>query len=516
MPEVRQDLVKFVFLAVVIQIPFELRQIVFGLSNLQWTFVLLVLLTSPDLLANWKDLLSDRLARAAAIFIGVEWLAAIYAPEFHTNAVKAATRLTAGLLLIVISKRLSDTTSGYVSKHVLTTWIIVSAGAAAYALSDYAGFGFPWLFRTEEFYIGQTLRLSGSFEYPNTAAAYFAMSLPIVWWSSFRTILRTVFVFALWCAVILTFSKGALLALPAVALIARRRAAVPMLATGLVAYAALVPLAPYLIDRFYGPVARNPIGVEYNAEWNYLQQSPHATEILPLEIHNIGISTLRSRGQRRSAVAYRWWNVQTEKFFDASPLVTALPADVRPGETVRVDAAFQTPDEPGEYLLVFELFTRNFDWFSRMTIVPFLVQADIHPHASRTTGWTDLSSIYKRGQDATTLSAAVPRSSLWKAALKMFIDHPFGVGPDNYRLQYGNYFGVKRWDTHVHSNNLYLEILTGGGILGLAAFGFMIAQRRWGDDPTSLGAAVFLVHGFVDVFLMTTPIYFAFWILMAL
>src|SRR5262249_6680186 len=147
MREVRQDLAKFVFLAVVIQIPFELRQTVFGLSNLQWTFVLLVLLTSPDLLANWKHLLSDRLARAAAIFIGVEWLAAIYAPEFHTNAVKAATRLTAGLLLIVISKRLSDTTSGYVSKHVLTTWTIVSAGAAAYALSDYAGFGFPRLFR---------------------------------------------------------------------------------------------------------------------------------------------------------------------------------------------------------------------------------------------------------------------------------------------------------------------------------------------------------------------------------
>ena len=44
-----------------------------------------------------------------------------------------------------------------------------------------------------------------------------------------------------------------------------------------------------------------------------------------------------------------------------------------------------------------------------------------------------------------------------------------GVGPDNDRLQYGKYLGARRWDTHVYSNNLYLEILTGSGILGLEA-----------------------------------------------
>src|SRR5262245_6006907 len=141
MRELRQELAKFVFLAVVIQIPYELRQTVFGLSNLQWTFVLLVLVTFPDLVAGWKHLLSDRLTRAAAIFIGVEWFAAVFAPEFHTNALKAATRLTAGLLLILISKRLIDATTGSVSKQILNTWTIVSAAAAAYALSDYAGFG---------------------------------------------------------------------------------------------------------------------------------------------------------------------------------------------------------------------------------------------------------------------------------------------------------------------------------------------------------------------------------------
>ena len=56
----------------------------------------------------------------------------------------------------------------------------------------YAGLGATSLFRTEEFYIGQIQRLSGSFEYPNTAAAYFAMSLPFVWWSSFRPAVKMI------------------------------------------------------------------------------------------------------------------------------------------------------------------------------------------------------------------------------------------------------------------------------------------------------------------------------------
>ena len=96
----------------------------------------------------------------------------------------------------------------------------------------------------------------------------------------------------------------------------------------------------------------------------------------------------------------------------------------------------------------------------------------------------------------------------------MFVDHPFGAGPDNFRLQYGRYLGAVRWDTRVYSNNLYLELLTGSGILGLVAFGLMLAAKQWQFESFCLAIGVFLVHGLVDVFLMATPIYFAFWILM--
>jgi hypothetical protein len=44
----------------------------------------------------------------------------------------------------------------------------------------------------------------------------------------------------------------------------------------------------------------------------------------------------------------------------------------------------------------------------------------------------------------------------------------------------------------------------------------MIGVRTWRSDAASLGAGVFLVHGVVDVFLMTTPVYFAFWMFLGM
>jgi hypothetical protein len=204
--------------ALIAQIPFELRYEVLGLSNLQWTFVVLVIVTAPLLIENWKWIIRRRAVQAAGVFLIIQWLTAIFAPEFHTNAAKAAVRYTAGVLLLVIAA-----VKSFDQRHPLAqegslfrpTWVTAATIAAVYALLAYAGLGMPWLFRTEEFYIGQVQRLSGSFEYPNTAAAYFAMSLPIVWWSGLRPWVKGIIAFLLWCAVVLTFSRGALLAIPA-------------------------------------------------------------------------------------------------------------------------------------------------------------------------------------------------------------------------------------------------------------------------------------------------------------
>ena len=40
-----------------------------------------------------------------------------------------------------------------------------------------------------------------------------------------------------------------------------------------------------------------------------------------------------------------------------------LPGDVAPGESVRVDIALRAPEEPGSYLLEFDMVSEHLAWF---------------------------------------------------------------------------------------------------------------------------------------------------------
>jgi O-antigen ligase len=118
------------------------------------------------------------------------------------------------------------------------------------------------------------------------------------------------------------------------------------------------------------------------------------------------------------------------------------------------------------------------------------------------------------------------RPELWRAALAIAAEHPWrGVGPDNFRQVYGTYVGSTRWDARVHANSMYLELLSGAGVPGLAALlgvlgaaGVVLWRRvqRSVHEPSGVHAAaaagmawwlVVAGHGFVDAFLSFTPIY---------
>jgi len=43
-----------------------------------------------------------------------------------------------------------------------------------------------------------------------------------------------------------------------------------------------------------------------------------------------------------------------------------------------------------------------------------------------------------------------------------------------------------------------------------------VGAMRWSAAVAPIASGIFLIHGFVDAFLMTTPIYFGFWILLGL
>jgi O-antigen ligase len=121
------------------------------------------------------------------------------------------------------------------------------------------------------------------------------------------------------------------------------------------------------------------------------------------------------------------------------------------------------------------------------------------------------------------------RLVLWRAAMRMIAAHPVaGVGPDNFRLLYGSYIGLANPDPRVHTNNMYIEMLVGGGVLGgVAALwlfwraGAQIARLvrvPAGTHTAGVAAAGVAIglHGLVDSFVSFTPTYTLMAIVMAL
>jgi O-antigen ligase len=132
--------------------------------------------------------------------------------------------------------------------------------------------------------------------------------------------------------------------------------------------------------------------------------------------------------------------------------------------------------------------------------------------------------------DASVAEAPVPRLQLWHAALLVWAAQPLlGIGPDNFRHTYGTVLGLERWDTRVHANNLYLELLADLGLLGSLAWWLIVAPairsvvgglRAPPAGPAGvwlagLGASLlaYLVHGALDAFLAFTAVATLFWLI---
>ena len=63
-----------------------------------------------------------------------------------------------------------------------------------------------------------------------------------------------------------------------------------------------------------------------------------------------------------------------------------------------------------------------------------------------------------------------------------------------FRLVYGDYLGLEAWDRRVHANDMYLEVLSGTGVLGLLALLWLIVASgrhlwaHWRSSPPDAAA----------------------------
>ena len=241
--------------------------------------------------------------------------------------------------------------------------------------------------------------------------------------------------------------------------------------------------------------------------------------VVPVTVTNTGRLAWDSTANPPIMLSYHWLADTGDGFVSFENVRTSFADIVEPYDTARVDVPVRPPRHPGRYRLEWDVAEEGRLWFSTE---PGAVR-----HMSRVTITGDEA-------DAPIVAAIPPpkrtvrpgRFALWRAAVRMIAARPLvGVGPDNFRLAYGSYAGIAAADPRTHSNNMYLEMLAGGGLLAFAAFawllwrasdcvrdGLRLASGRGHAATVGVAAAAIAIalHATVDSFLSFAPTYVLF------
>ncbi|HUE88271.1 MAG TPA: O-antigen ligase family protein [Vicinamibacterales bacterium] len=474
-------------------------------------------------------------------FVGAMLLAALTAPDHRANALSMVGRLGAAWVAYLMAVNGTAATA--------RLWAVTTAAAAsgvllsAIVVLDYAGFPplAPLLesFRTEVALVGQYTRASGPFQYPTIASMYlevvFALGLSLIpravgerrWGMLIAATLAHSLIAA---AIIATFTRAGLVTLAVSLLVVgslRWRAcgldrAVQTLAlVALVIAMLLVTMAP--VESLRLRATTEGISTWFRAR---IEAPPRvaigtgATETIRVTVTNTGQSAWDSSVR----LSYHWLPAHEDRILSWGGIRTPFPERVSTGQSVTVAARVQAPGEPGEYRLLWDLQQGDRVWFST------------EPGAARVVTHAIVSGT-AAGPGAPIGSRPLPREAvrreraeLWEAAIRMAAERPLaGVGPDNFRLTYGPYVGLDNFDRRVDSNNMYLEVLVGGGVAGTAAFVWLLAAagRRLSalvrrSSPTTPAEGIvaatiaIALHGLVDSFLSFTATYVVFAIVLAM
>jgi hypothetical protein len=335
--------------------------------------------------------------------------------------------------------------------------------------------------------VGGDLRVSASFQYATIAAMYFEMVAPLAIVLAVTAQRRWAQLLGVGIAVVctvnvvLSLTRAGMLTLVAIyaALIvvacvrgSLRRVLLPTL----VSAAALVGGVGLLFA--HDQVFDLRLQTESDADWyaavysapTALNLEANRASTIDLDVRNEGRITWTSSGNHPFALGYRWLTDDGTEVLDIAPSEVPLARDVAPGETIHLQARVVVPDVPaGRYRL---------DWG--------MLQRDVLQFDER--GWEDaetrvsIAREFAGGaqpavspRDDGEAPWVVGRLDLWGAATRLIAAHPLlGLGPDNFRHYYGGELGLEAWDERVTANNMYLEVLADFGVLGLAAFGWVV------------------------------------------
>jgi hypothetical protein len=577
---------------VLASLPFELYTGV-PLAGLTFTNVELLVLA---VLALWAVVLIVERRRPylprsfvlpALALLALFCVSAIAAPEWRMDALKfTARQIQAAIVGLFLADQVALGGWPLVRRFGLAL-LVGAAISAALGLLEISEssliLALLAIFKYQPTMAGGLLRLSATFGYANIAAMFYEATLPIclvaIGLATGRRArwLLSAIALLLYAATLLTYSRAALLTIVAATvlimlgaiLLGRRAFALGNIPSSPVTPAVrrvvrtgLALLALTAAVLLFSPTFRVRIAAPDVADWYRADYSvaalprmaPNARLTTSVTIQNRGLVTWRSSGLRPVALSYHWLDPRTRRVVRYNGRRTLLPQPLDPGGVLQVNADVQAPNKPGDYVLAWDMVVEHSSWFSERgnPMAEIAVTVAGLPITSQPVPSAEPENM---PQQIVVHPAPPARSLLWGAALRIWRAHPLlGIGPDVFRHMYGPALGLKIWDDRVHTNSLYLEMLVGTGVIGLAAFLLLIAQAlgraarvligtndgrpkmlrssivvrplsaepalRFNRDVQSwmaLGCAValltFLIHGVLDMFLEYTATNLLLWAL---
>jgi O-Antigen ligase len=464
------------------------------------------------------------------------------APLARLNALHMTGRVAAafGVYLLAVN----GVTTRARLMGVVVIALVAAAGVSVLAVMEYLTIPavLQWLkaFRPQVMTVGALVRAGGSLQYPTIASMYleivFALGVGLMVASRDdsrrgRAVMVFVTLLLIAYAITLTFTRsGLILMAAALVWIGMMRARHTGLdgGVGLVALLGVAVLALFLASR-----SLDSIWLRFTSEG---QESWYRADIeapasvtlatggisrVPLTVTNRGRLDWSSQAESPFFLSYHWMVEEDERYVVFDGVRTPFDATVSSGATVAIEANVRAPRRPGRYRLVWDVVQERRTWFSdEPGSTPSISLAKVEGPAL-----AGAPQPFPRPRPRWRPGRLV----LWGAAARMFAAYPLlGVGPDNFRLTYPRYAGLTAGDPRTHSNNMYLEVVAGGGLVTALAFVWFVwsaarmcraalgPAKAGRHVPNALGLAVaaaciaIAAHGLVDSFLAFAPTYMLF------
>ena len=471
------------------------------------------------------------------LWVGSILLAALVAQVEAGNAFKFSARMVAAGAICLAT--LNIVTTPRLARIVVGCWLAVASAVAVIALLESAQVAWVveklTLFRPGFHVAGRQLRATGTLLYPTIASMYlevpFALGLWLLMEPGSRWKRAVVFgaLAVVGAGITATLTRAGLLGMAAAlgltATVRIARLGWARAGVGVVIALALVlggiaklTLSPELLaarlqsegsSRWYGAVYEVPLKLRLDAG---------TLHRIPLRVSNTGRFTWDSTVDPKYAMSYHWLRSGSDEVIEFDGIRTPFPQPVLPNESLSFPVTVKAPRQPGSYTLVWDVVLESRAWLSSEHVPPARTEVEVAGSPAGT-----INTVMQR---LPVSAVRPPRPDLWRAALQIAGERRWlGIGPDGFRHVYGPHLGLADWDRRVHANNMYLEALTGSGLIGLTtllwlmtATGLALVRQCHRVPAGELMPAIAMLaawvvvagHGLVDSFLTFTPTYASF------